>query len=90
MPLEDNGGAPAGSMAVGSSLKYFEVVCVWEFKANLMGFFKAQTLGEKVLCWGFLLGCFFFSPSYFSLKNYLFLEREEEYSAASLLCVSTH
>lgn len=46
MPLEDNAGAPADSMAVGSSLKYFRFFAFWNLKPILL-FLKAQTLGKK-------------------------------------------
>lgn len=38
MPLEDNGGAPADSMAVGSSLKYLRFFVFWNLKP-IMFFF---------------------------------------------------
>lgn len=50
MPLEDNGGAPADSMAVGSSLKYLSFFVFWNLKPTfcfVLFCFKAQTLGEE-------------------------------------------
>lgn len=60
MPLEDNAGAPADSMAVGSSLKYFRFFFVfWNLKPILL-FLKAQTLGKKKKLHVLFCFCFFF------------------------------
>lgn len=40
MPLEDNGGAPADSMAVGSSLKYLRFFVFWNLKPIMFFFLK--------------------------------------------------
>lgn len=67
MPLEDNGGAPADSMAVGSNLKYLRFFVFWNLKPTFFFFFKAQTLGKKVFWFGLV-----FFPNYFSFKHELF------------------
>lgn len=40
MPLEDNGGAPADSMAVGSNLKYLRFFVFWNLKPTFFFFLK--------------------------------------------------
>lgn len=86
MPLEDNGGAPADSMAVGSSLKYSRFFLFWNLKHKHQER-KKKKVGVFLFVLFFLSFFFFFFQ--FSFKNDLFLEGEGKYSASFLLCVST-
>jgi len=63
VPLEDNSGAPADSMAVGLSLKYLKFFVFWNLKPTFF-FFKSTNTRKN--------SGSFFSPSYFSFKHDLF------------------